>query len=134
MINLVCSIGGVIVRYFAVILYLFIILLLLAERWYNDRALSSFRFVIHVNGIRGKTDVCRRLDAALRANGFRVFTKTTGTHPCYLDTQGREHQLTRLGRANIREQMLPESCRFVRIVRLLPSYTSESLPPKNHAR
>lgn len=92
-------------RYFAVILYLFIILLLLAERWYNDRALSSFRFVIHVNGIRGKTDVCRRLDAALRANGFRVFTKTTGTHPCYLDTQGREHQLTRLGRANIREQM-----------------------------
>lgn len=92
-------------RYLAIILYIIIILLLLAERWYNDRALASFRFVIHVNGIRGKTDVCRRLDAALRADGFRVFTKTTGTHPCYLDTQGKEHQLSRLGRANIREQM-----------------------------
>jgi len=36
------------------------------EKRRNDRALSSFRAVIHVNGIRGKTSTCRLLDAARR--------------------------------------------------------------------
>lgn len=90
--------------YLILLLYFAVILALMAEKRINDHALSSFRFIIHVNGIRGKTDVCRRLDACLRANGLRVFTKTTGTRPCYLDTNGTEHPIARAGRANIREQ------------------------------
>ena len=52
---------------------------LLWEKRANDRALRSFRHVIHVSGIRGKTGVCRLLDAHLRGAGLRVFTKTTGS-------------------------------------------------------
>jgi len=75
------------------------------EKWANDRALKSFRYVIHVNGIRGKTGVCRLIDAHLRGAGYQVFTKTTGSTPCYIDTDGIEHQIRRLGNANIGEQL-----------------------------
>lgn len=75
------------------------------EKRANDRALKSFRYVIHVNGIRGKTGVCRLIDAHLRGAGYRVFTKTTGSTPCYIDTDGIEHQIRRLGNANIGEQL-----------------------------
>ena len=75
------------------------------EKRANDRALKSFRYVIHVNGIRGKTGVCRLIDAHLRGAGYRVFTKTTGSTPCYIGTDGVEHQIHRLGNANIGEQL-----------------------------
>lgn len=75
------------------------------EKRANDRALKSFRYVIHVNGIRGKTGVSRLIDAHLRGAGYRVFTKTTGSTPCYIDTEGTEHQIRRLGNANIGEQL-----------------------------
>lgn len=77
---------------------------LLWEKWANDRALKSFQHVIHVNGIRGKTSVCRLTDAHLRGAGYRVFTKTTGSTPCYIDTEGVEHLIRRWGNANIGEQ------------------------------
>ena len=75
------------------------------EKQANDRALRSFRHVIHVSGIRGKTGVCRLLDAHLRGAGLRVFTKTTGSVPAYIDTEGVEHTLDRRGMANIGEQL-----------------------------
>ena len=78
---------------------------LLWEKWANDRALKSFRYIIHVNGIRGKTGVCRLIDAHLRGAGYRVFTKTTGSTPCYIGTDGVEHQIRRFGNANIGEQL-----------------------------
>ena len=78
---------------------------LLWEKRANDRALRSFRHVIHVSGIRGKTGVCRLLDAHLRGAGLRVFTKTTGSVPAYIDTEGTEHLLERRGMANIGEQL-----------------------------
>lgn len=78
---------------------------LLWEKWANDRAIKSFRYVIHVNGIRGKTGTCRLIDAHLRGAGYRVFTKTTGSTPCYIGTDGIEHQIRRLGNANIGEQL-----------------------------
>ena len=78
---------------------------LLYEKKRNDKALASFRYVIHVNGIRGKTSVCRLIDANLRGAGFRVFTKTTGTTPFYIDTDGVEHLIRRHGPANIKEQL-----------------------------
>ena len=81
------------------------LLWLVWEKRANDRALQSFRYIIHVNGIRGKTGTCRLIDAHLRGAGYRVFTKTTGSTPCYIGTDGVEHQIRRLGNANIGEQL-----------------------------
>lgn len=81
------------------------LLFLLWEKKTNDKALSSFRHVIHVNGIRGKTSACRLIDAHLRGAGYRVFTKTTGSTPCWIGVDGKEHQIRRIGNANIGEQL-----------------------------
>lgn len=85
---------------------LFILLLgyYIIEKIINDRCLASFKAVIHVNGIRGKTSTCRYIDAALRKK-YRVFTKTTGTDAMMLHTDGRETPVKRLGAANIHEQL-----------------------------
>ncbi|SET54508.1 poly-gamma-glutamate synthase PgsB/CapB [[Clostridium] aminophilum] len=77
---------------------------LFLENEFNRRALSSFRYVIHVNGIRGKTSTCRAIDAALRTH-YRVFTKTTGTDAVCIGVDGAEHPVKRLGPANIHEQI-----------------------------
>lgn len=77
---------------------------LLWENWMNLRCLSSFKAVIHVNGIRGKTSTCRYLDAALRTK-YRVFTKTTGTDARFIDVTGIERPVRRFGPANIHEQI-----------------------------
>ncbi len=74
------------------------------ENWMNLRCLSSFKAVIHVNGIRGKTSTCRYLDAALRTK-YRVFTKTTGTDARFIGVNGTEQPVRRLGPANIHEQL-----------------------------
>lgn len=42
----------------ALLLYLTALLALRLEKEISGRALSSFRLVIHVNGIRWETDVC----------------------------------------------------------------------------
>ena len=42
---------------------------------------KGLRHIIHVNGTRGKSTVCRLIDAGLKAGGHKVFTKTTGTSP-----------------------------------------------------
>lgn len=60
--------------------------------------------VVHVNGTRGKSTVCRLVEAGLRAGGVPVFCKTTGTDPLTIDTQGREEPVRRRGPANIKEQ------------------------------
>ena len=77
---------------------------LLLESYLNRKYLASFRAVIHVNGIRGKTSTCRAIDAALRTR-YRVFTKTTGTDAAMIDVSGIEHPVRRLGPANIHEQL-----------------------------
>ncbi len=77
---------------------------LATEKLLNDRALSSFHAVIHVNGIRGKTSTCRLVDAALRKR-YRVFTKTTGTDSRVIDVAGVDKPLRRLGPPNILEQL-----------------------------
>ena len=50
---------------FAVVLCYFYI-----ENRINRACLASFRAVIHVNGIRGKTSTCRLIDAADPLQGF----------------------------------------------------------------
>lgn len=61
--------------------------------------------IVHVNGIRGKSSVSRLIDAGLRAGGFKVFCKTTGTVPMIIDTVGSEHPVIRRGKSNIKEQL-----------------------------
>ena len=93
---------------------LFIIILVLSvlyigyiifEKLYNDKIRKSFKYVIHVNGIRGKSTTTRLVDAGFRKLGFKVFSKTTGTFPRIINTKGDEVEVRRLGPANIREQL-----------------------------
>ncbi|MDO4266659.1 MAG: poly-gamma-glutamate synthase PgsB [Eubacteriales bacterium] len=91
--------------YFSLLLAALYFAYLIYEKKTNDKCLSSFRYIIHVNGIRGKTGVCRLLDAAFREAGFRVFTKTTGSKPAYIDVSGTERAVFRTGPSNIKEQL-----------------------------
>lgn len=77
---------------------------LAAEAALLSRARKKVKHIVHVNGIRGKSSVSRLIDAALRAGGYRVLTKTTGTDPVIIGTDGKERPVKRFGRANIREQ------------------------------
>lgn len=70
-----------------------------------NAARKKLKHVVHVNGIRGKSSVSRLIDAALRAGGYKVLTKTTGTDPVILGTDGKARPVKRFGRANIREQI-----------------------------
>lgn len=77
---------------------------LLAEERQVSKARGQLTHVIHVNGTRGKSTVCRLIEAGLRAGGLRVFCKTTGTDPMTIDVEGREEILLRRGRPSIKEQ------------------------------
>ena len=81
------------------------LLYLAGEKILARRCRSSFVHVIHVNGIRGKSSTVRLIDAGLRGGGLRVFSKSTGTLPMILHTDGREEQIDRRVPANIREQL-----------------------------
>lgn len=90
--------------YLFVLLFFSILLYFAIENKINRDCLASFKAVIHVNGIRGKTSTCRHIDAALRTR-YKVFTKTTGTDAKMIDVSGREIPVRRLGPANIHEQL-----------------------------
>ena len=89
----------------ALIVYLLYIGYLLGEKAQLNACRAKIKVVIHVNGTRGKTDVCRRIDKGLRNLGYRVMTKTTGTVPCIIDTGGREEVIRRRSPVNIREKI-----------------------------
>jgi len=80
------------------------------REWRNHLArLESIPIRIHVNGSRGKTGTSRLIGAALRANGLRVVTKTTGKMPAIIDIWGNERiiRVVESGgfpEGNIREQ------------------------------
>lgn len=78
---------------------------LFVEAGRTRRARRQLAHVVHVNGTRGKSTVCRLIEAGLRAGGLRVFCKTTGTDPMTIDVDGREELLVRRGKANIKEQI-----------------------------
>jgi gamma-polyglutamate synthase len=77
---------------------------LAVERLLMLRARRRLRHVIHVNGTRGKSSTARLIGAGLAAGGLRVLTKTTGTEARWIDVDGTERPVRRLGRASIREQ------------------------------
>ena len=88
-----------------IILSLLYIFYLLFEKINLNKNRKNLKYIIHINGIRGKSTVSRLIDAGLRAGGYKVFTKTTGTSPRIIDTDAKEFEINRQGKANIREQI-----------------------------
>ena len=88
-----------------IILCLFCIFYLFFEKKRSERQRETFKYLIHVNGIRGKSTVSRLIDAGVRAGGYKVFTKITGTSPRIIDTFNVEREINRKGKANIKEQI-----------------------------
>lgn len=88
---------------------LILILILVAfgflEYFSHQKNLKTIPLRIHVNGTRGKSSVTRLIAAGLRAGGFRVMAKTTGTAPRVILEDGSETQIYRPGSANIIEQI-----------------------------
>ncbi len=82
---------------------LFVLLIWEDRQVRRDR--ERLTHVIYVNGIRGKSTVTRLIDGGLRAGGWSVFCKTTGSVPMVIGTDNVERPLFRRGRANIREQV-----------------------------
>lgn len=88
-----------------IILCLFCIFYLFFEKRRSECQRETFKYLIHVNGIRGKSTVSRLIDAGVRAGGYKVFTKITGTSPRIIDTFNVERKINRKGKANIKEQI-----------------------------
>lgn len=88
-----------------IILCLFCIFYLFFEKRRSEYQRETFKYLIHVNGIRGKSTVSRLIDAGVRAGGYKVFTKITGTSPRIIDTFNVEREINRKGKANIKEQI-----------------------------
>lgn len=82
-----------------------LVIYLAHERRNHEVRLSFIPLRIHVNGTRGKSSVTRLIYGALREAGTRVVGKTTGTNPRYLDVEGDEHPIPRVGSPNVREQV-----------------------------
>lgn len=78
---------------------------LLWESIRAKRDRKKLKHIIYVNGTRGKSSVTRMIDGGLRAAGYKVFGKTTGTDPMTINTAGEEALIHRHGRANIKEQL-----------------------------
>ncbi len=90
--------------YIAVILGM-IILTLLIEAVIHRYRLRKIPIRIHVNGTRGKSSVARLIGAGLRAGGISTCTKTTGTLARFIDTEGNEEPIYRMGHTNVIEQV-----------------------------
>src|SRR6056297_3436343 len=89
----------------SIILSVIYLIYLLYEYYYNEKIKKSFKKIILVNGIRGKTSTALQMDSLLRKNGYRVFTKTTGTDPIILDCNNTKNPIVRKGSPNILEQI-----------------------------
>lgn len=88
-----------------IILFLVVMVVLVREQRCLQKKRTKLTHIIHVNGIRGKSTTVRLIDAGLRAGGWKVFSKTTGTEPMMIDVDGQAHLIHRPGRANIKEQI-----------------------------
>jgi poly-gamma-glutamate synthase PgsB/CapB len=84
---------------------LILLSLALLEAAFLHRRRQRIPICIQVNGTRGKSTVTRLIAAGLRAGGYRVIAKTTGTLPRLILEDGSEVEVRRRGRATIREQM-----------------------------
>lgn len=90
---------------FCALLGLVPLALLLWEARRHSRSLQQIPLRILVNGTRGKSSVTRLIAAGLRAGGYTVMAKTTGTEARIILSDGREENILRHGPANIREMI-----------------------------
>ncbi|MBI9010849.1 MAG: hypothetical protein JEZ08_01365 [Clostridiales bacterium] len=75
----------------------------LIEKLMTDHHRKKIKYVIHVNGIRGKSTIVKMVDSVLREAGYNTYAKTTGTVPEY-HINGESFRIHRKGLSNIREQ------------------------------
>ena len=92
---------------------------LIVEYQIHLRNLRKIPIRVQVNGTRGKSSVTRLIAAGLRAGGYRVVAKVTGTKPRFIVGDFEEYPVRRLGKANIIEEL--------RIVRLARKYQAQAL-------
>ena len=85
----------------SVVYILYVIIEKLLINYYRKK----IPLIIHINGIRGKSTTTRLIDAGLRNCGYKVFSKTTGTVPTMINSENKDIEIKRLGKANIREQI-----------------------------
>lgn len=78
---------------------------LIIENIVHNISIKSIPIRIHVNGTRGKSSVVRLIAAGVRAGGYRTVAKTTGTLARYIDVDGSETPIFRIGFSNIAEQV-----------------------------
>jgi len=81
------------------------LLYLIIEKYYMKYVRKQIDYIIHINGTRGKSTVTRLIGTILRKNGYKTYTKVTGSKPAIIDTKGNEREITRYGRPNIKEQL-----------------------------
>ncbi len=80
-------------------------LYLLIENIFHNKTIKNIPIRIHVNGTRGKSSVARLIAAGVQAGGYRTVAKTTGTLARYIDVDGSETPVFRIGFSNIAEQV-----------------------------
>jgi poly-gamma-glutamate synthase PgsB/CapB len=90
---------------FTAILLLALVILGFAEYRSHQKMVRNIPHRIHVNGTRGKSSVTRLVTGGLQRGGLRTMGKSTGTRPCYIDPDGTERVIFRVGKANILEQL-----------------------------
>jgi poly-gamma-glutamate synthase PgsB/CapB len=105
--------------YAVVVILIIFIALYRFEKIKHTRRLRSIPIRIWVNGTRGKSSVTRLIAAGLRAGGKQVLAKTTGTSPRLIMADGTERHVSRLGMANISEQ--------IRIVKQIQEYGPDAI-------
>lgn len=90
----------------ALLLLLFILVIAagVIESRIHKKNLKKIPWIIHVNGIRGKSSTTRLIHGGLAAAGYKVIAKTTGTEPRLIFEDGQEKKIFRAGIPRIIEQ------------------------------
>ncbi|ABI83203.1 poly-gamma-glutamate synthase PgsB [Francisella tularensis] len=88
-----------------VVVFVILCVYLIIENIVHNNSIKSIPIRIHVNGTRGKSSVARLIAAGVRAGGYRTVAKTTGTLARYIDVDGSETPVFRIGFSNIAEQV-----------------------------
>ncbi len=90
------------------VLFLLFILVIAAgiiESKIHKANLKKIPWIIHVNGIRGKSSTTRLIHGGLSNAGYKTIAKTTGTEPRLIFEDGQEEKIYRAGIPRIIEQL-----------------------------
>lgn len=87
------------------ILLVLVIIIYRIEWVQHQRNLKKISIRIMVNGTRGKSTVTRLIGAGIKAGGYKVLVKTTGTKPRMVINNSFEFPVIRPGKPNIKEQI-----------------------------